>query len=1760
MIGRPKTVVWWRASSVVVPAVAVVLALRSGALAAASPPAILVLDFQAPKTAEWDWAGRGMAELTVENLSGRGLPTVDRDLLTAVLGEHDLAGPAGGGTAHDGLRAGAMLGAAFLLSGAVEPSADGGVRLSATLIRVETMEQVGACVISESDRRKLPEGLDRLLDGLTTGSDLQRQAPERQAIGTKPEALLYFQQGLEACAVGKPALAYGFFRMAQVMDKRLRPALDWEARACEMGGLRDHAAALRKHFALAPAMDAPSGSQAVSHVVSVLPTVLTSGDGLPADAQTLRQAIEDAVLSVQGLRLHRPERLLEAVAEQDRQLDAIFSHETRARYARWLSSDVMLYSVLATPSNGVVRLDVGTMDVLMGRRQPPATMFVKPDQALPAIAKLAVEALRSWQRSTTMKPAEPAARCRLEPLSLQDLNGLPDYRGVVAALDARMRDAATPADHGTLAEAYAQRGILVLADKETAEMRRKQDALLQQRMLQAKQAQQAGSATLADARKLADAYAARGEWTLAMTAFDNALGLAESATNNATLLHGAFVWAGAFMQSAPDTDPARAARADRVAKLRDQLFRLHLDSAPARALLATSMAEARRAAQEAMLHEQWTDCRTQAAAARQALGLLDQASRKSGRAPLFNMRLDVCDDQLATLLAHCLMMEGVAAARQGDVPAARDLLQRALDTDCEFGLRSGVMYGNRLSQKEKGFRAWASTELAWLPLTTPRIATVSSNLAERIRLLSDIRLLTDFKFYDANLDRRLVEAVARVWNDLPPVATPECPLRDHAAFFVDGLRPLPRTERQDLLRRLSRAYLKVTAADPDDLSACSVPMLIPRLKQITTYHRLANMEAEGLAYAMPFAERGASGGHAIALIEALFCDNALTVPVRELRRSDEPRNPKRWRVIGSGMQPCDGTLHAQMLQVFSRRSDVAGVGAALARLWARLAGAANPALHPVDGNLDRWYELSLKARSCDPACIANASTADSNIATLAAASNVPDMVGEAIRLKTTLGLPPRPPSNDSWYWAGQSLMEQFDYEGALRALRQFRKGYDTTDHSVNSRLWSLLFLEGQALAATGRPAEAAADFRKLAQELGTRTVPLWGHRRAFVDTGPLPLGVLAAEAVSRLHLQDAAPDMALAQTTRPPLAVERLMDGASRGDSDAKLRLFIQCVESGTNYIRSVVWARAVCGTNPTTPGNQCLLALALLDQGQHGQASQLLEQAKKASAGGGFEYWLPHMGGTMTREASGPVLLVALAAAYEGAGQKEKAFHALCQARGYEKDPRRCKHLEAEIERVWGRPLHPTFDGQDFAHAYRRYRARQGGYNAQWSMVREALDGTGDIAEALTFADRIIESRPESSRALAMKAALLQKAGQPAAALSLLRDVLRMDAHLLEGRYTLWRALVELGDTDRANEEWRTLWTLATREMKESEDPLHCREQVFVHRLDMLHLEAEKAKGATAGGLYDVPKPPPAAAAGTFSPSAIISGTDATLDLGTVSDCAPIGHDFVVTNVGAAPLLLQSPSLCEDARISLPGQPVAPGEACVIRFELHPRGRRLGPLRKVFHIATNDPQQPDLRLCVTGAVLAVKPPSLRMRVLPDTPTTCAFTIGGPAAAPIMVKSVRTHVPWLTAAIGSSTNDLTTIQVSTVPPVCLGLQTSAVEVVFQDDMPNLVLPVSLFCREAGGPLTPNLHYHPYGVKRGTSFFSLSATNGQPFRITGIALTGLTAGLDYDTVAKERPRIFLTDLTLTNATGTIAVSTDHPDCPKLKVLVCPNPGW
>ena len=448
--------------------------VSAGSMPGQAKSPVVVVEFEVPAASDhaWDWAGGGVADLLQQELAARGVPVVDRNSLRALEAEQRLS--LSGLAKPDSLRVGGLLGAGLVVGGRVAAAGPGRARLEAWLASVEQAERIATASCEGAWPNDLTAMLGTLAEQLAGKAGARTdKTPPPVAAGDaiRPEALVMFYEGVNACARRQPVLGVAFFLNAYGIDPRLTAARAWEIRAYELAGLPEHARALNagrpaENAAPVPgAKPATASEPTTAKVVAILTPQVAGADS----AATLRQALEQAALADRRVRLFGAENLMPAVAEQDAQLSGLFASGKSSRYGNWLMADGFVQCRIEPGEATLCTLRLSLVDPLSGQvvaevRERVAAADIAAQ--LPGALSRLVDA---WLAGTLAPAGAPAAKpAPPAELAETDLARLPAHRELAVLLDTVSRGKAGVKTHLELVYCYIKTNELPLAACEAA--------------------------------------------------------------------------------------------------------------------------------------------------------------------------------------------------------------------------------------------------------------------------------------------------------------------------------------------------------------------------------------------------------------------------------------------------------------------------------------------------------------------------------------------------------------------------------------------------------------------------------------------------------------------------------------------------------------------------------------------------------------------------------------------------------------------------------------------------------------------------------------------------------------------------------------------------------------------------------------------------------------------------------------------------------------------------------------------------------------------------------------------------------------------------------------------------------------------------------------------------------------------------------------------------------------------------------------------
>ena len=432
--------------------------------AAETSRAVAVLDFSvsAAEGKQWAWAEGGVADLLQIELQQQSLLLLDRDAIHAVLAEQRLV--ASSRTAENSLAIAKLLNAQFLISGKVIPLAGERFRVEASVFSVETVETA----VAASGEGDFPKDLSQVVRQVAkqiggklpvrSGFSAETQPPVR---APKPEALIYFYRGLNACAAGQPEWGAAYFINAASLDPDFTVPLLWEIKAYEMAGLPQFADLRRQELVPllgtnAIATPASNTTNKTSRPVLALLDPVISVPAGTLNAAVLADSVRQALLADHRVRVFAYEGIGAAVAEQDLRLSSFFISQNAPRYGRWLTTDALVFCQVKPAEAGQLEIALSLINPMntsiMARSQQ-----VQPATTLPEkIQSLTRELLSLWLKQPKVVPATATT---LETSTFKAEKEYPDlrpiYHDLAAALALVRREPQKSDSHRALANALA---------------------------------------------------------------------------------------------------------------------------------------------------------------------------------------------------------------------------------------------------------------------------------------------------------------------------------------------------------------------------------------------------------------------------------------------------------------------------------------------------------------------------------------------------------------------------------------------------------------------------------------------------------------------------------------------------------------------------------------------------------------------------------------------------------------------------------------------------------------------------------------------------------------------------------------------------------------------------------------------------------------------------------------------------------------------------------------------------------------------------------------------------------------------------------------------------------------------------------------------------------------------------------------------------------------------------------------------------------
>jgi len=441
--------------------------------AAETPPTVAVLDFSIPaaESNRWAWAEGGVSDLLQIELQQQGLLLLDRDGIHAVLAEQRLA--SNGRTAENCLTIAKLLNAQYLITGKVVPLAGDRFRVEAGAFSVEAVETE----LTATGEGDFPKELSRVAQEVA--KQIAKKIPTRShefpdktqptTHAPKPESLIMFYRGLNACARGQPSWGAAYFMNAASLDSEFTVPLLWEIKAYEMAGLTQPAAIRREELAevlkrLGVETAGRTNLPALSSkpVLAVLNPVVATGSGI--EAASLDADLTHALLATDQVRVFAFQGIGSAIAEQDLRLSSFFNSQNAPRYDRWLASDGLVLGRVCPAKKNLVSLELSLVNPVNASVMACVQRTVATTTLSGQIPAIVGELLAAWTNrlvtaNTSVETPEPSA----SPSDNGNTDLRPVYRDLVAAMAQVRCEPGKSDSHRALADAFAATGRTRLA-------------------------------------------------------------------------------------------------------------------------------------------------------------------------------------------------------------------------------------------------------------------------------------------------------------------------------------------------------------------------------------------------------------------------------------------------------------------------------------------------------------------------------------------------------------------------------------------------------------------------------------------------------------------------------------------------------------------------------------------------------------------------------------------------------------------------------------------------------------------------------------------------------------------------------------------------------------------------------------------------------------------------------------------------------------------------------------------------------------------------------------------------------------------------------------------------------------------------------------------------------------------------------------------------------------------------------------------------
>jgi tetratricopeptide (TPR) repeat protein len=431
-----------------------VLLCGVGTLPLAQAATVAIMDFETPaEDSTLAWARLGVPDLLMVEMADQGWGVLDRESIAQVMKDYSLAGD---------MKAGHLVGAEYVVSGKVSIPEPGRLMMEGVLSKVEGLVPVRSVVQTGAYPKEMSEIVQALAKDLAAAVPIQSALPPDRAETSvlKPEALIFFYQGLSAYSSGHPEVAAAWFISANRMDPHFVAAMAWEIRALESAGFMDMAERSRSEHGRQWTELQKTEGAGVRTLALACPLLTPVQAWLPEQTREILSALSVELSRHKDVSLVNPEAMERAIREQDHQLSGFFARAGTSRYGRWRIPDGILQCRIERDGDiAQIRLGIDTLST--GGSQVVEEARVPLVELSESLSRLLQRILARWETEMTSDAGREVqtVAASLPAESMRDMSE--QYRSLPPALH-RLRQADGYVEWKAVADAFGQIGYFAL--------------------------------------------------------------------------------------------------------------------------------------------------------------------------------------------------------------------------------------------------------------------------------------------------------------------------------------------------------------------------------------------------------------------------------------------------------------------------------------------------------------------------------------------------------------------------------------------------------------------------------------------------------------------------------------------------------------------------------------------------------------------------------------------------------------------------------------------------------------------------------------------------------------------------------------------------------------------------------------------------------------------------------------------------------------------------------------------------------------------------------------------------------------------------------------------------------------------------------------------------------------------------------------------------------------------------------------------------